>query len=126
MKKLKIFIEKKTTDYLILDGLVPTISLGLISEELILYNIPLDKQHEILKNFNQITGKNASKDDLISELSHGQKLILSALLALRSNANKIAFRNFFTSISKEINEKLKIIIEEGRNKGKIIEIISET
>lgn len=125
MKKLKLFIENKTKDYLILDGLVPTISLGLISEELILYNIPIEKHTEILNAFNQVTGKNVSKDGLISELSHGQKLILSALLALRSNANKIAFRNFFTSISKEINEKLKIIIEEGRGEGKIIEIITE-
>lgn len=69
MKDLLDTIEKHFDDYLILDGLVPTISLGYIKEELVLYNISKDKYGNVLGCFMDITQKDVDEDYLISELS---------------------------------------------------------
>jgi ABC-type uncharacterized transport system ATPase subunit len=123
MKELKRNIELYSNDYLIMDGLIPSISLGQIQEEFRLYNIDESQYERILKCFVEITDKTVSEKYLISELSHGQKLILSALMVLNSSAQKILFHNFFTSISKKNREKIESIITIKSNEGKVIKIL---
>jgi len=123
MKELKRNIELYSDEFLLMDGLVPSISLGQIQEELNLYNIDKGQYERILHDFFEITDKRVTKNYLISELSHGQKLILSALMVLNSSAEKILFRNFFTSISQRNREKIEEIISIKSKEGKFIKII---
>lgn len=123
MKELKKNIELYSNEYLFMDGLVPSISLGQIKEEFILYNIDKAKYGKLLNDFFEITDKKVNEDYLISELSHGQKLILTALIALNSSAEKILFRNFFTSVSQQNREKIEMIITDKEKDGKLIKII---
>lgn len=120
MEDLLNTIEEYFDDYLILDGLVPTISLGYIKEELVLHNIPQEKYADVLGCFMDITEKKVTDDYLISELSHGQQLILSAVIALFSNAQNILFHNFFTSISEANTKKIMDLVELRRGEGKEI------
>jgi len=118
MKELKKLLQEKNEDYLILDGLIPTISLGFVKEEIILYNIhDYQIMKKIFKEFNEITGKVINENTLIPELSHGQKLILSVIIVLNSCAKKIYFRNFFVSISKKNIKKIENLINDKINKG---------
>ena len=112
-----------TNDYLIMDGLIPSISLGQIQEEFILYNIDKSQYERILDKFLKITDKKVSENYLISELSHGQKLILSALMVLNSSADKILFHNFFTSVSQANRQKIESIIATKSKEGKTIKIL---
>lgn len=123
MKELKKNIELYSKDYLIMDGLIPSISSGQIQEEFKLYNIDKSQYKKILNNFLDITDKEVNENYLISELSHGQKLILSALIVLNSTAPKILFRNFFTSISQTNREKIESIIAVKLKEGKSIKIL---
>ena len=125
MEDLLNTIEKHFDDYLILDGLVPTISLGYIKEELVLYNISKDKYVDVLNCFMDITQKDVDEDYLISELSHGQQLILSAVISLFSDAKSILFHNFFISISSNNTDKIMKLIDSERLKGRIIVINGE-
>jgi ABC-type Mn2+/Zn2+ transport system ATPase subunit len=125
MEDLLHTIKEYFDDYLILDGLVPTISLGYIKEELVLHNIATDKYVDVLKCFFEITQKDITEDYLISELSHGQQLILSAIIALSSNANSILFNNFFTSISSSNTGKIMKLIDIEILKGRKIVINGE-
>jgi len=125
MEDLLKTIENHFEDYLILDGLVPTISLGYIKEELVLYNISKDKYVDVLDCFIDITQKDVDEDYLISELSHGQQLILSAVITLFSNARSILFHKFFTSISSNNTDKIMKLIDSERLKGRIIVINGE-
>ncbi len=122
MKELKKNIEHYSNDYLYMDGLVPSISLGQIHEEFRLYNIDKTQYEKILLDFFEITDKKVNENYLISELSHGQKLILSALMVLNSSAEKILFHNFFTSISQKNREKINLIIATKSEGGKLIQI----
>ncbi len=106
-----------------MDGLVPSISLGQIQEEFRLYDIDKSQYEKILNIFSDITDKKVDENYLISELSHGQKLILSALMVLNSSAPKILFRNFFTSISQINREKIELIIAVKIKEGKLIKIL---
>lgn len=123
MKELKKNIELYSKDFLIMDGLVPSISLGQIQEEFRLYNIEKSQYEKILNDFFEITDKKVNENYLISELSHGQKLIISALMVLNSSAKKILFHNFFTSISQKNREKLEQVISIKSKEGKLIKII---
>lgn len=123
MKELKKNIELYSNDYLIMDGLIPSISLGQIQEEFMLYNIDKSQYERILKDFLEITDKKVSENYLISELSHGQKLILSALMALNSSAEKILFNNYFTSVSQTNRQKIDSIIDIKSKEGKLIKIL---
>jgi hypothetical protein len=125
MEDLLHTIKEYFDDYLILDGLVPTISLGYIKEELVLHNIATDKYVDVLKCFFEITQKDITEDYLISELSHGQQLILSAIIALSSNANSILFNNFFTSISSSNTGKIMKLSDIEILKGRKIVINGE-
>ena len=123
MKELLKNIKTFSDDYLILDGLVPTISLGYIKEEFVLYKIEKENYRKLLDLFYKITDKRVNENYLISELSHGQKLILSSIIVLSSSAKKILFRNFFTSVSIQNRSKINTLIAEQKTNGKIIKII---
>ena len=123
MKDLIKKINDLSDEYLIMDGNIPTISLGFIKEEIILFNIKDKKTiNKIYTTFTEITGKEIDGDYIISKLSHGQRLILSAIIALNSNAKKILFSNFFISVSNQNVEKIKEIIKIKEKEGKIIKI----
>jgi ABC-type uncharacterized transport system ATPase subunit len=125
MEDLLHTIEKYFDDYLILDGLVPTISLGYIKEELVLHNIATDKYGDVLRCFFEITQKDVTEDYLISELSHGQQLILSVVIALYCDARSILFNNFFTSISSRNTDNIMKLIDVEIAKGRKIVINGE-
>lgn len=123
MKGLLHNLKQHSADYLILDGLIPTISLGYVREEFILYNINEEQYQKILNIFAQISGKVIGENTLISKLSHGQKIILSTLIALHSPAKRILFRNFFTSVSRDNRKKIEALIETKTQEGKEIRIV---
>jgi|GEM_PF-2066977 len=125
MRKVKQFIKAYTEDYLLIDGTVPSITTGLVKEEMILYNIKEQNMKNIVNSFNNITGKELMINSLISELSYGQKLILTALISLNSTAQKLRFRNFFTSLNSEKKIEIMKMIEEEKNKGKEIIITND-
>lgn len=125
MKRVKQFIADNSNDYLLLDGAIPTLTLGLVKEEMILYNIPLSNYKIILDTFQKFADKEIRPDSLISELSHGQKLILSSIIALNSVADKIKFRNFFTSLNENKRALVKELIDEKIREGKTIETFDE-
>ena len=123
MKSLFQNLGQYSDDYLILDGLIPIVSLGYVKEEFILYNIDEGQYQEILDIFTQISEKLINENTLISKLSHGQKIILSALIALHSPAKRILFRNFFTSVSRDNRKKIEALIETKTQEGKEIRIV---
>ncbi|MCX6220149.1 MAG: hypothetical protein NTZ69_04105 [Bacteroidia bacterium] len=125
MKRVLAFIQENSNEYLLLDGSIPTLTLGLVKEELILYNIPSTGFKNIIDAFNTFADKVINVDSLISELSGGQKLILSSVIALNSSAEKIKFRNFFNSLNETKRPLIKMLIEEKIKEGKTIVIIDE-
>ena len=120
MQELKQLIRDYKSEYLILDGKVPTISLGYVIEEFMIYNISNDKFNVILNMFYEITGKKINLYSSISSLSHGQKLILSILIVLESDATHILLNKMFISISNENINKLNILINNKIVIGKKI------
>ncbi len=123
MKKILNFIEENSAEFLIMEGKIPTLTLGLIKEEFILYNLREGQYAEVLNEFNIVSEKKINEYGVIANLSHGQKLILSAIIVLFSTAKKIKFHGFFISLSDGKKALLMSLILKKRAEGKIIELV---
>jgi len=82
-------------DYLVCDGQSPLITDACLRDEALLYNLQ-DKDIQWLQaEFSRIFNKTLSPDYRISELSGGQKVILTFLLAMASPARRILFVHLY-------------------------------
>jgi len=99
------------TGFLIADAAHPLICSGPLWEEMLLYNIPVERQAELCDAFELISAKALSGNSLLSELSGGQKVILMACLAVFSPARRICFIDLEHSLDPLRHEVVMELIE---------------
>ena len=108
------YYEEYGQNFLVLDGRVHSMSNSTIKDEIRLYNLSKEKYHKTIELFNRITGKSISDKSQVTELSGGQKLILSALIALESPARNIIFFDYFIALHQSKKDVLYSLIEKYR------------
>lgn len=116
-------LEKYGQNYLVLDGRIQSLSHSLVRDEFRLYNLGAETHNKVIGLFNQITGKSINEKTPIGELSGGQSLILSALIALESQAMSIIFVDYFLPLHKTKRRVIMELLEKYR-KQKNIRIVN--
>jgi hypothetical protein len=94
--------------HLICQGQTPIIGTGIVRDEMIIYNIPVEERARLLRTFEAITGKSITVKSDASELSGGQKVLLMCLMALFSSASIIDFFD----IERSLDESNRAAIED--------------
>lgn len=80
-------------NYLIAKADQPLICADKVWDELLLYNIAPPRAQVLFTEFIELTEKHLDANSLLTHLSGGQKVILMALLALHSPAQRICLVN---------------------------------
>jgi hypothetical protein len=93
--------------HLICQGQTPIIGTGIVRDEMIIYNITGDSRADLLRTFEDITGRQITYLSDASELSGGQKVLLMCLMALFSPAS---FLDFF-DVERSLDENNRSAIE---------------
>jgi len=106
--------EQYTATHLICDSSYPLITNSTLEEEAMLYNLDADAIATLCEQYLTLTGKPLNLSSDISALSGGQKVILMALLALFSPADRFLFVNLVADLDKERTEAMLILIEKYR------------
>jgi hypothetical protein len=114
LKNIKIYAD----DYLIVDGTIPIVTNSSVLDELTLYCLTDFGQNDLLQQFEEITKRNIKSDTDINTLSFGQKIIFATLCSIYSSATKVQLRRVFSSIDNQKTEKLNLLIENEKLKGR--------
>lgn len=125
MESIRRFVENNTSEYLVIDGQIPFVTNGTLSEEAILFNLDLQKRLEIYKTLKMHHEIEITDNHKSTSLSHGQKIIIIVYYTLYAPALKIKFSNIFRSLSKPNQEVVNKLIKTFREKGKQIEIVND-
>lgn len=105
---------------LIADAARPLLCGQELWEEMLLYNIPRERQAELCATFTGITGKAVDEGSNISELSGGQKVILMACLAVFSPAEALCFIDLEHSLD---TEKYAAVLNLLHSSGKRFRLV---
>jgi len=103
----------KNETYLIADAEHPLVTTDSVWDEMLLYNIHLQKRETVYGAFYKITAKQINENTLCCELSGGQKVVLMVCLALYSPATRIRFLDLEHALDAEKLQAVKVLIKSS-------------
>ena len=118
MKPIKNIIEENTDNYLIVDGVYPIITSSTVYDEALIYRLSEEDINACITDFNRLTNKFIDSQTKTTQLSFGQKILLSILLSLHSVAENIFLHKVKSSLDLNLFESLENLIQmnfSGKN-----------
>jgi len=115
IQSIEAIIEKYSPTHLICDSSYPLIANSTLLEEAMIYNLSKESITLLCAEFQSLTGKSIDTSSDISILSGGQKVILMALLAMQSPAEKVVLLNLDAALDKERVNALHLLIEKHKH-----------
>ena len=108
-------------EWLVLDGKRPCVTEAAVHEECCLYGFSAEEERRVLTLFEEISGQTLSCASRLHELSGGQKVIFSTLLALHSSAKKLLFVNFFLALHESKKRRIQELLQQSSKTIRVIE-----
>jgi len=121
MKTTLELLREFGEEWLVLDGKRPCVTEAAVHEEFCLYGLSVESERRVLALFEEISGQTLTRVSRLHELSGGQKVIFSALLALNSQANHLLFINFFLALHETKKRRIEELIRQSPKTIRVIE-----
>ncbi|GAK51178.1 hypothetical protein U14_02420 [Candidatus Moduliflexus flocculans] len=121
MKTTLELLREFGEEWLVFDGKRPCVTEAAAHEECCLYGLSEDEERHVLTLFEEISGQSLTRVSSLNELSGGQKVIFSALLALSSRAKNLLFINFFLALHESKKRRIEELIRQSPKTIRVIE-----
>ena len=108
-------------EWLVLDGKRPCVTEAAVQEEFCVYSLSAEEERRVLALFEEISGQALTCASRLHELSGGQKVIFSALLALHSSAKKLLFVNFFLALHESKKRRIQELLQQSSKTIRVME-----